>query len=150
MAFLSDSRFAFHSSLPWTFSTFAIFGSIFILQPPVSEDILHNNLRRNPLLMFYLIPVSLEFLGQHFCVSVLKANLTFIPLLTLKKETAFKTMFHFSCILKIPVSVKLEWTSVNQIVLLPLRPALQSFPIRESKITIFTASAAKPSTKQDE
>lgn len=52
--------------------------------------------------------------------------------------------------LKTPNSMKLEWTSVNQAALLPLRPALQPFPIRESKITIFTASAAEPSTKQDE
>ena len=59
-------------------------------------------------------------------------------------------MFHFSCIVKTPNSVKLEWTSVNQTVLLPLRPALQPFPISESKITIFIASAAEPSTKQDE
>lgn len=59
-------------------------------------------------------------------------------------------MFHFSCIGKTPNPEKPERTSVNQTVLLPLRPALQPFQIRESKITIFTASAAEPSTKQDE
>lgn len=93
MAYLSNSRFAFHSSLSWTFSIFAVFRSIHILQLSICEGILHNNLRRYLLLMFYFFPVSLEFLGQHFCMSVHKANLTFIPLLTLKKKMPLKPCF---------------------------------------------------------
>lgn len=147
MAFLSVSRFAFHSSLSWIFSIFAVFRSIHVLQLSRCEGILHNNPRSYLLLLLYFFPVSLEFLRQHFCIAV---HPHLYPSPNPKKETAFTTMFHFSCIRKTPSPEKPEWTSVNQTVLLPLRPALQPFPIRESKITIFTASAAEPSTKQDE